>query len=87
MPARTSAELGAVLRSHRRARGLTQEGVAERAGVSRAFVSDLERGARAGAELARVLAVARALDLALDLVPAPARAFDTVLEGLLEGQA
>ena len=38
---------GDLLRRHRRARELTQEELAERAGVSARAVSDLERGARA----------------------------------------
>src|SRR4051794_24032536 len=38
---------GELLRRHRRARELTQEALAERAGVSARAVSDLERGARA----------------------------------------
>ncbi len=35
---------GALLRRHRRAAGLTQEALAERAGLSARAVSDLERG-------------------------------------------
>src|SRR3954470_8957328 len=37
---------GDLLRRHRRAQALTQEALAERAGVSARAVSDLERGAR-----------------------------------------
>ena len=37
---------GDLLRRHRRARDLTQEALAERAGVSVRAISDLERGAR-----------------------------------------
>jgi len=62
---------------------MTQLQVAEAAGVSRAFVSDLERGDRSGAELARVLAVIRALDLAVDLVAQEPRSFEAVLERLI----
>ena len=80
---RTPGELGAALRARRRAQGMTQLQVAEAAGVSRAFVSDLERGDRSGAELARVLAVIRALDLAVDLVAQEPRSFEAVLERLI----
>ena len=51
---------GALLRRHRRAAGLTQEGLAERAGLSARGVQDLERGLRAAprAETVRLLAEA-----------------------------
>jgi HTH-type transcriptional regulator / antitoxin HipB len=61
-------ELGAALRTRRGRTGLTQARVAELAGVSRAFVIDLERGRRPRAELHRVLSVIRALDAAVVLV-------------------
>lgn len=61
-------ELGAALRSRRDRAGLTQGQLAERAGVSRGFVIDLERGLRPRAELFRVLAVIKALDAAIALV-------------------
>ena len=80
---RTPREIGAALRARRRAQGLTQLQIAEAAGVSRAFVSDLERGDRSGAELARVLAVIRALDLAVDLTAQEPRSFEAVLERLI----
>jgi transcriptional regulator with XRE-family HTH domain len=60
--------LGAAVRQARDVHGWTQAELAERAGVSRAFVLDLERGARSRAELGRVLAVVRALGLAVALV-------------------
>jgi predicted ATPase/DNA-binding XRE family transcriptional regulator len=54
---------GDLLRRHRRARALTQEALAERAGVSARAVSDLERGARSHPyrETARLLADALGL--------------------------
>src|SRR5262245_64442010 len=41
---RAAGAFGAALRRHRRAAGLTQEALAEQAGVSARAVSDLERG-------------------------------------------
>ena len=61
-------ELGAALRERRKRTDLTQARLADLAGVSRAFVIDLERGRRPRAELNRVLAVVRALDAAVTLV-------------------
>ncbi|HET8629097.1 MAG TPA: helix-turn-helix transcriptional regulator, partial [Thermomicrobiales bacterium] len=61
---------GALLRRHRLAAGLTQEGLAERAGISARAVSDLERDrARVPYEATIALLVA-----ALDLSPAQAAA-------------
>lgn len=76
-------ELGAQLRAARRAAGLTQAQVAASANVSRAFVIDLEQGKRPGAELSRVLAVARALDRSFALVEDARPSFDAALDDLL----
>lgn len=55
MPAiQTEHQLGAALRERRERLSLTQAQVAERAGVSRAFVTELERGRRPRAESMRV---------------------------------
>ena len=51
---RSARALGMLLRDQRRQRGLTQAQLARRAGVSRQWLSGLERG-REGAELGRVL--------------------------------
>jgi HTH-type transcriptional regulator/antitoxin HipB len=65
----TSAEtLGAAIREARDARGWLQADLAHRAGVSRALVIDLERGARPRAQLDGVLAVLRALGKSVTLV-------------------
>ncbi len=55
---RPSTALAALLRSHRRAAGLTQEDVADRSGVSVRTISDLERGVyrTARKDTARLLA-------------------------------
>jgi predicted ATPase/DNA-binding XRE family transcriptional regulator len=62
----TETSFGDMLRRHRRAAGLTQEALAERAGLSTRGISDLERGAR---ELPRKDTL-RLLLQALDLSPA-----------------
>ena len=54
---------GDLLRQHRLAAGLTQEGLAERAGLSARGLSDLERGARLLPHPATVLRLANALRL------------------------
>lgn len=63
----TERQLGAAIRHARTSAGLTQFELAERAGVSRAFVSGVESASRPGAELRRVLAVLRALGLGITL--------------------
>lgn len=67
---RTVRELGASIRSSRSARHLSQTDLAERAGVSRKWVSELERG-KSTVEVGRVLQVLDALDLDVRLVPRP----------------
>ena len=64
MATTASTTFGALLRQHRLTAGLTQEGLAERAGVSARGVQDLERGLRATprAESVRLLADALGLD-------------------------
>ncbi len=83
--ARNEIELGALLHARRRSLGLTQAQVAAQAGVSRAFVVDLERGKRTGAELGRVLAVTKALNAGLALTEVAPDTFDSVLDRLLGG--
>lgn len=57
--------IGVQLRRIRGERGLTQEGLAERAGVSVDLVKKLEQGSRATARLATLIALANALDVSL----------------------
>lgn len=57
---RTVAQIGAVIRRFRNERGWSQGELAEAAGVSRVFVSQLENG-KARAEIRLVLAVLQAL--------------------------
>ncbi len=58
VPVQTPADIGALLRSRRRALGLNQAAFAERIGASRLWVSEVEAG-KPGAHLGLVL---RALD-------------------------
>jgi predicted ATPase/DNA-binding XRE family transcriptional regulator len=63
MDSRDRPTLGALLRQHRRSAGLTQEELAERAGLSVRGLSDLERGARRLAYRDTVQRLAEALSL------------------------
>ena len=56
---------GALLRAYRLAAGLTQEALAERAGLSARGISDLERGARRSPQRATVELLSTGLDLSL----------------------
>lgn len=64
----TVDNLGAVIRDTRKALGLTQCALAERAGCSQRLVSELERG-KTSAEFGKVLSVINALQLSLEAVP------------------
>ena len=57
---------GALLRHARQAAGLTQEALAERAGLSARALSDLERGVKRGPRAASLRLLADALGLAPD---------------------
>ena len=74
MSTTSTSAFGALLRRHRLAAGLTQEALAERAGISARGVQDLERGIRATprAETVRLLADALGLDASVraDLIAA-----------------
>ena len=65
----TLGDLGAALRRHRLAAGLTQAQLAGRAGVSRQWVSEVEGGKRAGVEFGAVLDVAGALAKTCEELP------------------
>lgn len=72
-PVNTVGALGAEVRRLRLAAGLTQQQLADAAGVSRRWVSQCETS-HPGAELGNLMAVARALGLALTFGPAPGAA-------------
>lgn len=81
--AKDSVSLGALIRGHRADHQWTQAELADRAGVSRRFVSELESGSRTGAELSRVLAVVRTLGLGVALLPSESPSFDQALREVL----
>ena len=65
----TPQRLGAAIRDARRDAGLTQVQLAAKAGVSRAWLIEIEAGAGERAELGKVLATVHALDLSVELSP------------------
>lgn len=68
MPIQTLRQLGLLVRSHRLSASLTQAALAERAGVSRWWVTTFESG-KARAELDPVLRVLDALGLEIEILP------------------
>lgn len=70
--------IGETIRRRRKARGWSQQALADAAGISQNYVSDIERGKRTGT-LDILQAIATALDLTLDELrqpldsPAPTR--------------
>mgnify|MGYP003382131556 CR=1 FL=1 len=66
-PIQTSKAFGSALRHARKSQGLSQAELAQRAGVGRPWLSELETGKRT-AELGRALTVLAALDLAVTFV-------------------
>ncbi len=69
MIVRSPAALGAVIRDRRRELGLEQRALAEKVGVSRHWVIDVEKG-RSGAEIGLVFRTLRVLGVVLDTRPA-----------------
>jgi HTH-type transcriptional regulator/antitoxin HipB len=68
MALHTAREIGAAVRARRTSKGWTQEDLAAKVGVSRDWVSDLERGA-SNPRLNLLLRCLAVLDLGLGLVP------------------
>ena len=68
----SAREMGACVRSLRRAAGLSQEGLSARAGVGRQWLIDLERGKRT-VELELVLRTLRELGAELSVETVPRR--------------
>lgn len=78
----TPAQLvGALLRQHRKAQGLTLQQVAERVGVSFSVISDAEKG-RKDIGLARLTRHAEALGLHVELVPGDTFSAKSLAQGL-----
>lgn len=69
MVIRSPSALGAVIRDRRRERGLQQRALAEKVGVSRHWVMDVEKG-KAGSEIGLILRTLRVLGIVLDASPA-----------------
>lgn len=61
---RSAKTLGAALRRHRNEVGLTQNELAQRAGIQQRTVSMVEKGVE-GVRLSSIIAILRALDLEL----------------------
>ena len=80
----TPAQIGAAIRSARRRAGLTQQQLAERAGVSRRWLIALESGHSERAELGKVLDTldTLGLDLTVTTTPRATSRLTDVLEGL-----
>lgn len=55
-------EFGQVVRKHRREKGFSQEELADRCGLHRTYISEIERGLKA-ASLLSLLRIAGALDV------------------------
>jgi HTH-type transcriptional regulator/antitoxin HipB len=74
IPVRTPRDLGALIREHRGRLGLDQRALAERVGVSRQWIIEVERG-KAGAAVGLLLRTLEALGVTLlvDDAPSPAR--------------
>ncbi len=72
---RSARTLGMLLREQRQRQGLSQARLARRAGVSRQWLSGLERG-REGAELGRVLRTLASAGIVLRFEERPSREVD-----------
>lgn len=59
--------LGGAIHDARKAAGLTQVELAQRAGVSREWLIGIERGGRPGAEIGKILSVLRELNLIISI--------------------
>ena len=66
--ARSTTQIGNVIKRQRRAAGLTQQELAERLGVRQATVSSVEAGA-GGTKLSTLFDMLAALDLELTVAP------------------
>lgn len=77
--------LGETIREHRKARDWTQQVLADKAGISQNYLSDIEKGARTGT-LEVLQALADALDLTLELRQAPDAATSIGAEESAEGR-
>lgn len=72
MEIRRPAELGAVIMTVRRARGLSQDDLAERLGVSRVWIGQVERG-KASPRLDMILRALNELEITLSVATGESR--------------
>ncbi len=86
VPLRTAVEFGEFIRAARKRAGITQADLAYRLGVSRKWVSEVERG-KPTVEFGMVLTALRFLGFTLQATtsPAPAIVVDDLLDALTEG--
>ena len=68
-------DLGRAMRGHRKARGMTQAHLADVAGVSAKWISEVENG-KPTAEIGRIMTVLAHLGIALSVIPRPESALD-----------
>ncbi|MWV48340.1 helix-turn-helix domain-containing protein [Rathayibacter sp. VKM Ac-2803] len=80
---RTAEDVGAIIRARRRRLELTQQELAQRAGVSRQLIVALEHG-KERAALSSLLRVLLELDLDVDLSPSGAGATDSEREPAID---
>ncbi len=66
----TTAEIGAIVRTTRKAAGLRQDELAGAAGVGLRFIVDLEAG-KPTAQIGKTLQVLAALGCSIDITPPP----------------
>ncbi len=83
MLVRNPAALGAVIRDRRRALGLEQRALAEKVGVSRHWVIDVEKG-RPGCEIGLVMRALRVLGIALIAQPVSEQPASTIVAANLD---
>lgn len=85
---RNGRELGQAIRALRIEQALTQEELAKRAAVSRAFIIGLEKGNKPGAELSRIFRVLQALGQTVAIKEERRLSFEDALKQLVgEAQA
>ena len=88
MRIRSPSELGALIRARRRQLGLDQSGLAEKVGVSRQWIIEIEKG-KPRAAIGLILRTLNALGILLDARNEPARkakpsAHEVDLDALIE---
>lgn len=77
MRVRTSADIGRIIRDRRHDRGWDQQALADRVGVSRLWISEIENG-KPRAQIDLVLRTLAALDLPIDIGVTTAKLRDSL---------